>query len=193
MKETLTYLDSLREVAIDKYGFITTGQALDVGVPQTELSKMVARGRLERVAHGVYRVPLIPYTEHTRFMQALLWTGAPEAALSHDTALDAYGVSDINPTLIHVTVAKSRRIRRDGGQGYFVHYQDLDQKQLTWWEGMRIVTLPVAIEQCIDSGVQRYLIRQAIERGTKKHHLSPQETERLINRIEAHVGAVRTD
>jgi predicted transcriptional regulator of viral defense system len=190
MNETLTYLDCLREAAVDQYGFITTRQALDRGVPQAELSKMVSRGRLEHVAHGVYRVPLIPYSEYTRFMLALLWTGAPEAALSHETALDAYGVSDINPTLIHVTVAKSRRIRRSGGQGYAVHYQDLDSAKLTWWEGMRIVTLPAAIEQCIESGVQRYLIRQAIERGGEKYHFTSHEKERLFRLMEATNGAI---
>jgi predicted transcriptional regulator of viral defense system len=39
-------------------------------------------------------------------MKAVLCAGFPEACLSHDTALDAYGVSDINPTAIHITVAK---------------------------------------------------------------------------------------
>ncbi|MDR0308676.1 MAG: type IV toxin-antitoxin system AbiEi family antitoxin domain-containing protein [Coriobacteriales bacterium] len=185
MNETHTYLDYLREIAIDQYGFVTTEQALEAGVPHSQLSKMVSRQRLERVAHGVYRVPLVPYSEYTRFMQALLWTGAPEAVLSHDTALDIYGVSDINPTLIHVTVAKSRRIRRSGGQGYAVHYQDLKPDQLFWWEGMRIVTLSVAIEQCINSGVPRYLIRQAIERGSKSNRAVAQEKERLFNLMEA--------
>jgi predicted transcriptional regulator of viral defense system len=189
MNEIVTYLDRLREIAIDQYGFVTAAQSAAAGVPYTELSKMVSRNRLERVAHGVYRVPLVPYTEHTRFMQALLWTGAPEAVLSHDTALDAYGVSDINPTSIHITVAKSRRIRRGGGQGYTIHYQDLRPDQLSWWEGMRMVTLTVAIEQCIGSKVPRYLIRQAIERGSKGDRALSAQKERLLDLLETHDGS----
>jgi predicted transcriptional regulator of viral defense system len=185
MIETHTYLDHLREIAIDQYGFVTTGQALEVGVPHSQLSKMVSRQRLEHVAHGVYRVPLTPYSEYTRYMQALLWTGVPEAALSHETALDIYGVSDINPTQIHVTVARSRRIRRAGGQGYVVHYENLSPEQVTWFEGMRIVALPVVIEQCIRSHVPRYLIRQAIERGSKINHIVSRNREKLLELMEA--------
>ena len=183
MKETHTYLDRLREIGIDQYGFVTTEQALETGVGHAELSKMVSRERLERVAHGVYRVPLVPHTEYTRFMLALLWTGASEAALSHETALDLYGVSDINPTMIHVAVAKSRRIRRSGGQGYAVHYEDLKSNQLTWFEGMCIVTLVTSIEQCIIAGVPSYLVLQAIEHGGKSNQVVANEQERLIHML----------
>jgi predicted transcriptional regulator of viral defense system len=58
---------------------------------------------------------------YNQFMKSVLWTGVPEACLSHDTALYAYGGSDINPAAIHITVAKKRRIARKGGQGYVVH------------------------------------------------------------------------
>ena len=45
-------------------------------------------------------------------MLAVLWTGAPEAALSHETALAVRGYGDINPGKVHVTVRAGRRIRR---------------------------------------------------------------------------------
>jgi len=59
MREIVTKLDILRDIAIDQHGFVTTAQALDAGVTNDQLSKMVARGRLDRVAHGVYRVPQV--------------------------------------------------------------------------------------------------------------------------------------
>lgn len=184
MKETVTYLDRLREIAIDQYGFVTAAQALAAEVPSTELSKMVARKRLEHVSYGVYRVPLVPYTEYTRFMQALLWTGVPEAVLSHDTALDIYEVSDMNPTAIHITVPKSKRVRKSGGEGYIIHYQDLEANNISWFEGMRIVTLIEAVEQCIKNCVPRYLIRQALERGSKNDRELAAEKGRLTKLLE---------
>jgi predicted transcriptional regulator of viral defense system len=69
------------------------------------LSTVVARDRLQRVAHGVYRVPQVAETEFDQYQQAVLWTGASEACLSHATALAAWEVSDINPDRIHLTVA----------------------------------------------------------------------------------------
>lgn len=57
-------------------------------------------------------------------MLAVLWTRVPEAALSHETALDAYGISDVNPSRIHLTVGKHRCFPRAGGD-YVVYYEDV--------------------------------------------------------------------
>lgn len=55
----VTKLERLREVALDQHGFVTTAQAMEEGVSHADLSTMVARDRLEHVAHGVYRVPQV--------------------------------------------------------------------------------------------------------------------------------------
>lgn len=167
MIEIATNIEMLREIALDQHGFVTTEQALEAGITYASLSMLVKRGRLERVGHGVYRVPQIPATRYDRYMLAVLWTGVPEAALSHDTALDTYDVCDINPTSIHITVAKGRRIKRSGGEGYALHYSSLDRAQITWWEQIPVVTLTTAIEQCINSAVPDYLLIQAIENGRR--------------------------
>ncbi len=188
MNEIVTNIDTLREIALDQHGFVTCQQAIDAGVSQPGLSMLVKRERLEKVAHGVYRVPQVPAGSYDQFMKAVLWTGAPEACLSHDTALDAYGVSDINPTEIHLTVAKKRRIARQGGQGYVLHHQDLKPEQVGWWEEIPIVTLPTAIEQCINGSVQAYLIEQAIEGGVKTGKIRKEEQMRLYEMLEARSG-----
>jgi len=184
MIETATNIDKLREVALDQHGFVTYQQALDQGVTPQSLTMLVKRGRLEREAHGVYRVPQVPVSSCYQLMKAVLWTGAPEACLSHETALDAYGVSDINPTMIYITVAKNRRIARKGGEGYVIYHQDLESKQKSWWEEIPIVTLVVAIEQCAKNKVPTYLLRQAIERGAKLGKLLPEDAERLQKLLE---------
>ncbi|MDR1079231.1 MAG: type IV toxin-antitoxin system AbiEi family antitoxin domain-containing protein [Propionibacteriaceae bacterium] len=182
--EALTYLDRLREVGLDQHGYVTTAQAHDQGVPSAELSKMVARGRLERVAHGVYRVPQVPVTRYDEYMLAVLWTGASEACLSHETALQAWEISDINPDRIHVAVAKRRRINRRGGQGYVVHRCDLAPERVTWWQQIRITDVPTTIEQCISWGVPTYLIRQALARAGRTSLLLRRDRERLTLRLE---------
>ena len=183
MKEIVWNIEALRDIALDQYGYVTTQQALDAGVTKPTLSKLMKRDRLERVAHGVYRVPQVAPTTRDRYMLALLWTGAPEAVLSHETALDAYEVSDINPTTIHVTVDKSRRIRREGGQGYKLHYETLQKDQIGWWEEIPTVKLATAIWQCIEMGTPSYLIDQAIENGRKQGRLLQREVESLTKEI----------
>lgn len=184
----VTKLERLREVALDQHGFVTTAQALEEGISHAELSTMVARDRLERAAHGVYRVPQVPEAEYDQYQLAVLWTGAPEACLSHDTALEAWGITDINPDRIHITVAKKRRLRRSGGDRYVIHHDDLDPAQITWWQGIRIVNVSTAIAQGIASGVPSYLIRQALERAGRTSALPADHRARLTAELEARDG-----
>ena len=51
----------------------------------------------------------------------VLWTGNPDAALSHETALAVHDLCDINPSAIHVFVPKGARIRRSRGESYVLH------------------------------------------------------------------------
>ncbi|KAA1429965.1 hypothetical protein F0402_16510 [Mycolicibacter arupensis] len=185
----VTKLERLREVALDQHGFVTTAQALDEGVSHAEMSTMVARDRLQRVAHGVYRVPQVAETEFDQYQLAVLWTGAAEACLSHDTALAAWEVSDINPDRIHLTVARHRRIRRAGGGLYVVHNQDLDASQVTWWQGIPTANVPTATAQCIKSGVPTYLIRQALDRAGRTSLLPTVDAEQLAMALEARDGS----
>lgn len=180
----MTDIEKLREIALDQYGYVTTAQAEETGVTRHSLAALSRRNRLERVAYGLYRVPQVPETCYDAFMGAVLWTGAPEAVLSHETALDSYDVCDINPGKIYVTVNKGRRISKTGGDGYVIHNQNLDPDQRTWWHGIPIVTLPCAIEQCIVTDVPTYLVRQAIENGMKKRLLSVEEAHCLEGELD---------
>ena len=65
MTEALTYLERLREIALDQHGFVSAAQAVSDGIPKTELPRLAARGRVERMAHGLYRIPQVPATPMT--------------------------------------------------------------------------------------------------------------------------------
>lgn len=149
------------------------------------LQMLVQRGTLMRAAFGVYRFPQFPVSQYDSFMLAVLWTRAPETCLSHETALDAYAISDVNPNRIHVTVAKSRRLRRAGGDDYEIHYENLVSAQIGWWQEMPTVTPATAIGQCIGYGTPPYLLRQAIERGHAQGYLKTSERDELARALEA--------
>lgn len=177
--------DTLWEIATEQHGFVTARQANEVGVSKQALQMLIYRGTLERAAQGVYRFPQYPVGEHDQLALAVLWTRVPEAALSHETALDCYGISDINPNRLHVTVGKQRRFRRSDGQNYVVHYEDLDAQQIGWWQEIPTVTPATAIEQCIRYGTPTYLLCQAIERGHARGYLKASERDTLSERLEA--------
>lgn len=177
--------DKLWDIATAQLGFVTARQAADLGVGKHALQMLVRRGTLTRVAHGVYRFPQYPTSEYDAYMRAVLWTRAPEACLSHETALDAYGISDINPNRIHVTVAKSRRMRRADGDDYVIHREDLEPAQIDWWQEIPTVTPPTAIAQCIVYGTPTYLLRQAIANGHARGRLKARERDELTQALEA--------
>lgn len=178
--------NELWDVANAQHGFVTAQQATELGITKGALQMMVQRDTLDRAAFGVYRFPRYPVGEADQKMLAVLWTRAPEAALSHETALDAYGISDVNPHRIHVTVGKQRRLRRTGGDQYVIHYEDLDAGQVGWWQEIPAVTAKTAIEQCIEYGTPTYLLRQAIERGHAQGYLKATERDGLTAALEAH-------
>ena len=163
MKEILTDMERLREIALDQQGLVTRRQALEAGVSSGSLRQLAHRGRLERMSQGVYRVPQAPYDDRTGLRLALLWTGRDDAALGFETALDCYGVCDIFTDDVHVVVPAGTRIRRENGEGYVLHREDLQEEDRSWWEGMPITTLERTLLDCVSWGTPTYLIRQAVD------------------------------
>lgn len=175
--------NELWEVATAQHGFVTAHQATAMGINKHALQMLVHRGTLERAAHGVYRFPQFPVGEYDNLMLAVLWTRVPEAALSHETALDAYRISDVNPNRIHLTVGKKRRFRRADVEDCVVHYKDLAPKQIGWWQEIPTVTVRTAIEQCIAAGTPTYLLRQAIDRGHAQGYLTTADRHTLSDAL----------
>jgi len=102
------YRDVLREIALEQYGYVTTRDATEAGVPAGELPKLAARGGLENVAYGLYRVPDVRPTEFDQFAEALLRVG--EGAYLHgESVLALFGLADVNPRKIKVAVPRRAR------------------------------------------------------------------------------------
>ncbi|MDO8145474.1 MULTISPECIES: type IV toxin-antitoxin system AbiEi family antitoxin domain-containing protein [unclassified Isoptericola] len=177
--------DALRDLAEGQNGLVSRRQAVDdLGVTPGALDHLVARGGLLPVARGIYRVPYLPGVENERYQVALLRTGDPEAALSHETALALHEISDVNPARYHVTIPTARRIRRSDNDAFVVHVERLMPDQLGWWNLMRVVTATTAIEQCIAYGTPTYLLRQAIERGERTGAVRRADVARLTQLLE---------
>ena len=175
----------LWDVAETQHGFIAAKQAAGIGIDKHSLQMLVARGTVERAAFGVYRFPQFPVSEYDQFMLAVLWTRVAEACLSHETALAAYEISDINPNVVHVTVPARRRLRRANPQGYVIHHEDLTADQIGWWQEIPTATPATAVAQCIACGTPTYLLRQALERGHSDGYLTSENRDRLSQALEA--------
>lgn len=108
MATVAKYREMVREIALDHYGYVTTRDASEAGVPAIELPKLAARGGLENVAYGLYRVPDISPTAYDQLAEALLRVG--EGAYLHgESVLALFGLADVNPRQIKVAVPRRAR------------------------------------------------------------------------------------
>ncbi|MDR1078477.1 MAG: hypothetical protein LBL55_07450 [Propionibacteriaceae bacterium] len=180
----MTVRGELWDVAVEQYGYVTALNAHDLGVPVVELGKMSARGGLERVSQGLYRFPEWPVSGNDHLMEAVLWTRDRRAALSHETALVVHELSDVNPDKTHVTISKKRKLRRqDAPPALELHYQDLDDGQIGWWERIPTVTVATAIDQCVDARVRPDLVLQAIDQAGRAGRIDAATAERQRRRL----------
>jgi hypothetical protein len=118
-------------------------------------------------------------------MQATLWhhmTGE----ISHETALDLWDVSDINPGKFHITIPFKPRLTRKAPPLYVVHREILANGDRTRFEGIPIVTLEKAIRECGAAHVRPDLLRQAIENGRRTGKLRTAVAEQLADDLHLH-------
>ena len=78
-----------------------------------------------------------------------------------------------------------RRPERQGGELYVVHSEPLADDELTWHEGIPIVTARKAIGQAIASGVPSYLLTQALRSARDRGAITAAEHRRLTGDLEA--------
>lgn len=159
-----TYRDIVRELAQDHYGYVTTGAAVAAGVPAVELPKLAARGGLENVAYGLYRVSDIPPTTYDQFAEARLRVGE-DAYLHGESVLALFGLADVNPRRIKVAVARRARPKLPD---YVELSQAREEVRTTLYEGIKSQPVADALLECrgrIELDRLREAARQARAQG----------------------------
>ncbi len=117
-------IDRLYSLAENQAGYFTTRQAEAADVSRGLLAHHAeGGGSLIRVGRGLYRLKNFPPSDHEEIVSTWLAVGeAIDAVISHDTALELYGLSDLIPSAIHMTVAREKRGHRTNRPGVRVHY-----------------------------------------------------------------------
>jgi predicted transcriptional regulator of viral defense system len=168
----------LAERAAETFGYVTGEDARALGVPMGTLNALARRGQLERIDHGIYRVPLIPPSRLDQYMLATLWPDR-RGRISHESALDLYELSDVNPARIHVTVPAGYRTHREIPPLYVLHREDLEPDEQASFEGVPVVSAAKAIRQAHAQHQRRSLLEQAIDDGARTGWLGRREADRL--------------
>ena len=180
--------DALLDIALDQYGFVTSRDARAVDIDPRRLVEMERRGTIERVAHGLYRFPVVPPSDLDQLMEATLWPRG-RGVISHDSALDLRDLCDVSPSKVHVTVPMSFRLWRTPPREFVVHRRDLPEQDIHRHEGIAVVSAARAIRDGIEEHLGGHLLGQAMDSARRRGLISRQELVELNREFRAYEGA----
>jgi len=185
-----TRMDELFALAEENDGLFTSRQAREMGIKDSVLVRLAQRGRLERTARGVYRVAHYPADRFAQYREAVLWAQASQGperiALSHETALLLYEISDANPAGVHLTVPKAARLRRETPGWIVIHKDDLAPQELAEYEGMPITSVERTLLDILTTSHRIDFVRRAITEARREGFLNTEQVSRLRQAVNRH-------
>ncbi|OKL50309.1 type IV toxin-antitoxin system AbiEi family antitoxin domain-containing protein [Boudabousia marimammalium] len=170
-------IDSIYD-AVDEFGLITSFEARRLGVSNAEMVQFSRRGKLARVARGVYQMPVWPFQSSLPFAIAVKSVGV-DAYLYGESVIALLGLVPTDPT--KMWVASTSRVRRQVGTGI----QIVDRKPLperTCYDGVPAQPIREAVVTAVATlGRERAL--QAALVAQEQGYLSKDEAASLKQEI----------
>ena len=147
----------LEELAAGQWGLFTTAQARARGVSRTNLSHRERDGRLERLAHGVYRlggVPAAPLDDlRAAWMSTepmvLAWgrAGTPRVVMGGAAAAAVHECGDINPVPYRLITSERRQTQRTG---LVYSRRQLDSRDVVVVGGLPVTSIERTVADLVD-------------------------------------------
>jgi len=182
-----TRMDELFALAEEHDGLLTSKEARAAGIQDSVLVRLAQRGRLERMTRGVYRIAHYPSDRLAQYREAVLWAkasqGPEDIALSHETALMLYGISDANPSRVNLTVPASARLRRKCPVWVAIHRGDLSLQDIGEHEGLPITTVSRSIMDVFLATHRTDVARQSVSNALREGLLNSAEASSLRKSI----------
>jgi predicted transcriptional regulator of viral defense system len=160
----------LFELASEQGGYFTAVQARACGFSKALLAHHAKSGRFLRMRQGLYRFREYPGSPREDVIAAWLTTGREVAVVSHESALDILGLSDVVPDLVHLTVPRAKRYR-SASPRVAIHTttRRLDKSDVVVRDGIRLTAAARSIIDAAEAGTAPEqivaAIGQALDRG----------------------------
>jgi predicted transcriptional regulator of viral defense system len=180
-------MDELYALAEEHGGLLLSREARALGIKDSVLVRLAQRGRLERMTRGVYRIAQYPADRLAQYREAILWArasqGPEQVALSHETALLVYGISDVNPSRVHLTVPVSARLRRERPRWIAVHRANFTQEEIHIHEGLPVTTVERSILDTLAANQRPELALHAVADALREGLLTSAQASKLRKRV----------
>jgi predicted transcriptional regulator of viral defense system len=172
----------LLRLGAERDGIFTASAARVAGIPSSLLAYHARKGFIERIGREVYRVADFPPSPNEGLISVGVAFG-DDAVISHESALKLYGVSDVSPSQVHVTVPRSRRYLSDRGNEVKVHTatRPFSRGEVVQYMGFRATSLARSIVDSARAHAAPEQIAMAVKEGLRKGLITTRELERALN------------
>jgi predicted transcriptional regulator of viral defense system len=165
--------NALFAVAAAQAGCFTAAQAAEHGFSTSLLSHHVRSGRFVRISRGLYRFRDYPAQPGDEIVAAWL-RQAPDAVVSHESALEVLDLGDVIADRVHLTVSRSRR-RLVPQDGVVIHTttHPLGPTDTVSRRGMRVTSPARTIADVAASGVAPDQVTAAVHTAMARGVTTP--------------------
>lgn len=166
-----TVLAALEELGAMQWGLVTTGQAKRIGIERLWLSRLMDRGTIHRIRHGVYALPSATHGPDQELQAAWLITnrnhtleervmGDNDVVVSHISASNVHGLGDLIATAHEFS---SSRRRQTAQQDVHFYRRELTPNDIVLRAGLPVTSIPRTIADLADLQVDFDHLAQAVK------------------------------
>lgn len=179
---------ALNRVSYVQDGYFTSSQARECGFSAQLLAHHVRSGRYQRVRRGLYRLSDFPGSSHQEVREKWLAVGPERAVISHESALDLHGLSDVLPNTVHLLVARADRgIKPPPGITLHTTTKPVGISEVVTREGMRVTNPVRSILDAAEAGTApeqiEMAVQQALTEGLVTHSQLLTQADRRPDRV----------
>jgi predicted transcriptional regulator of viral defense system len=184
----------LFQIADSQRGLFTLQQAQEAGYSSTNLTYHTKSGEWIREARGIYRLSNYPEDDQSELVLWSLWSrnrnGIPQGVYSHQTALTIYGITDLIPPKLHMTIPPE--FKKQAPQELSLHYNKLRTPDIEVMRGFSVTTPlktinDIVADQSVDDDFQRQALQNALRKGLIAsrdiEQSSSEKTKYLLNAL----------
>jgi len=156
---------ALQRLAFGQAGYFTAAQARGWAYSYQAQKYHVDYGNWTRVDRALFRLPDWPAAKEDTFVRWVLWSGG-RAVISHESALAAHELGDVDPAKVHLTVPPTFHARESS---VVLHVSELRDDDVETRQGWSLTTpqrsiLDVAASEVSQEHVDS-AVREAVDRG----------------------------
>lgn len=184
----------LFEIASEQGGYFTAGQARSCGFSWALLSHHVKAGGFIRVRRGLYRFREYPSSPREHVLATWLAVGKEVAVVSHESALELLGLSDVIPEAVHLTVPRTKR-NLPSLTGVKVHTtaRPLEASDRIVRDGMAVTSATRSILDAAEAGTAPEQIEMALTQALERGMATPQQLRKGTSERGRRVAALVED